>query len=207
VPAVRLLVASSNKGKVAEFRQLASRSPGAFQVDSLPGFDQITAFDESAETFAENAAGKAQYYSRGVSDWVIADDSGLAVPALGGEPGVRSSRYAGPECDGRKNIVKLLAAMKGISGEGRSARFVCVLALACASRVTAVFSGDVSGAILQSPRGAGGFGYDPVFYFEPAGKTFAELPPAEKNRVSHRGRAFEKLMAFLNEAKTTGAAG
>ena len=197
MPAVKLLAASSNKGKIAEFRELAARCGNGLLVDSLPDFDQITAFDESADTFAENAAGKAQYYSREISDWVMADDSGLVVPALGGEPGVRSSRYAGPECDARKNIAKLISAMNGISGEGRAARFVCVLALARAGRVTAVFSGDVAGTILDVPRGSGGFGYDPVFYFESAGKSFAELPPAEKNRVSHRGQAFEKLARYL----------
>ena len=197
MPGDRLLVASSNRGKVGEFRELAGRARGAFQVDALPGFDQITAFDECADTFAENAAGKAQYYSRGIPDWVMADDSGLVVPALGGDPGVRSSRYAGPECDARKNIAKLLAAMNGISGAGRGARFICVLALARDGRIAAVFSASVAGTILESPRGAGGFGYDPVFYFEPAGKTFAELPPTEKNRVSHRGRAFERLAGYL----------
>jgi len=193
----KLLVATSNAGKIAEFRELAGRAGGAWQVEPLPGFGRISAYDESAETFAENAAGKAEHYSRGNPEWVMADDSGLVVPALGGEPGVRSSRYAGPECDARKNTAKLLAAMKGLSGEGRAARFVCVLALAREGRVAAVFSAEVAGRILDSPRGAGGFGYDPVFYFEAAGKTFAELAAAEKNRVSHRGRAFEKLTRYL----------
>jgi XTP/dITP diphosphohydrolase len=201
VPGVSLLLASSNPGKIEEFRELAGRSACALSVDALPGFDERPAFEESAETFAENAAGKAEYYSRGISKCVLADDSGLVVPALGGEPGVRSSRYAGPECDARKNIAKLLAALAGKTGADREARFVCVLALARAGRVMAVFSGDVAGTILEAPRGSGGFGYDPVFYFQPAGKTFAELPPGEKNRLSHRGRAFEKLAAFLQEMK------
>lgn len=197
----RVLVASSSRGKIAEFRELAGRSGRGLRVDPLPGFDQLPAFEESAGTFAENAAGKAQYYSRGNSEWVLADDSGLVVPALGGEPGVRSSRYAGPEGDAANNIAKLLAALAGTTGAGRAARFVCVLALARAGRVIAVFSADVAGMILEAPRGTGGFGYDPVFYLEPAGKTFAELPPAEKNRVSHRGRAFEKLAAFLSDSE------
>ncbi len=201
MPGVRLLVASSNRGKIAEFQELATRSGSALDVRPLAGFDQFPAFEESAETFAENAAGKALHYSRGTSDYVIADDSGLVVPALDGEPGVRSSRYAGAECDAGKNIVKLLAALAGKAGADREARFVCVLALARAGRVTAVFSADVAGTILEAQRGSGGFGYDPVFYFEPAGKTFAELPHAEKNRVSHRGRAFEKLAAFLEQTR------
>lgn len=199
MPAAKLLVASSNRGKIAEFRELAAHSRLAFAVEPVPGFDQIPAFDESAPTFAENAAGKAQHYSRGISDLVLADDSGLVVPALGGEPGVRSSRYAGPECDPAKNIAKLLAAL-ATTPLDRAALFICVLALARAARVVAVFSAEVHGAILDAPRGSGGFGYDPVFYFEPAGKSFAELPPAEKNRVSHRGRAFDKLAAFLRDA-------
>jgi non-canonical purine NTP pyrophosphatase (RdgB/HAM1 family) len=115
------------------------------------------------------------------------------------EPGVRSSRYAGPEGDAKKNIAKLLAVMAGKTGAERAARFVCVLALARAGRILAVFSGAVEGTILEAPRGSGGFGYDPVFYYEPAGKTFAALPPREKNQVSHRGRAFKKLAAFVEE--------
>src|SRR5208282_3221800 len=121
---------------------------------------------------------------------VMADDSGLVVPVLGGAPGVRSSRYAGPEGDAARNIRKLLGALAGKKGAERAAQFVCVLALARAGRVEAVFSGAVAGTILEAPRGSGGFGYDPVFLSEAAGKTFAELPREEKNRLSHRGRAF-----------------
>jgi non-canonical purine NTP pyrophosphatase (RdgB/HAM1 family) len=193
-------VASSNPGKVAEFRELAGRCAHPLRIDPLPDFDRLPTFEESAETFAENAAGKALHYSRGVSEYVLADDSGLVVPALGGEPGVRSSRYAGPECDAGRNIVKLLAALEGKTGAEREARFVCVLALARGGRALAVVSASVDGTTLEAPRGSGGFGYDPVFYYQAAGKTFAELPAGEKNRVSHRGRAFEKLAAFLGEA-------
>ena len=193
----RLLVASSNRHKLEEFRELAAGS--GLLLDSLPGFDVLAAFDETAETLAENAAGKAIHYSRGTAEWVMADDSGLVVPALGGAPGVRSSRYAGPEGDAGKNIRKLLDALAGKKGRDREARFVCVLALGRAGRVEAVFSGAVEGTILEAPRGAGGFGYDPVFSHEPAGKTFAELPREEKNRLSHRGRAFRKLVAYLTE--------
>lgn len=200
MPGARLLVASSNRGKIAEFQELASRSRRALSVEPLPGFDRLPAFEESAETIAENAVGKALYYSRESSELVMADDSGLVVPALGGEPGARSSRYAGPEGDARKNIAKMLGALAGKTGDERAGRFVCVLALARAGRVLAVFSAAVAGTILEAPRGSGGFGYDPVFYYEPAGKTFAELPPGEKNRLSHRGRAFEKLAAYLEEA-------
>ena len=194
---LRLLLASSNPGKLAEFRELAAGGKPPMVLDLLPGFASVPAFDESAETIAENAAGKAIYYGRRVSDWVMADDSGLVVPALNGEPGVRSSRYAGPEGDAARNIAKLLAALRGKTGTEREAGFVCVLALARGGRVEAVFSDSVSGTILEAPRGAGGFGYDPVFFHAPSGKTFAELPRAEKNQMSHRGRAFAKLAAFL----------
>ena len=172
----------------------------AYALPVLPGFDSLAAFDESAETFAENAAGKAIHYSRGAAERVMADDSGLVVPALGGAPGVRSSRYAGPEGAAGRNIRKLLEALAGKKGQDREARFVCVLALARAGRVEAVFSAAVAGTILEAPRGAGGFGYDPVFLHEPVGKTFAELPREEKNRLSHRGRAFRKLLAYLKES-------
>ena len=190
-----LLLASSNLGKLQEFRALAAGT--GVTLELLPGFHGLPAFEESAPTLAENAAGKALHYSRGARGLVFADDSGLVVPALGGAPGVRSSRYAGPEGDAARNIEKLLAALAGKSGEERLARFVCLLALAREGRMLGVWSDAVAGRILDSTRGAGGFGYDPVFLYEPLGKTFAELPREEKNRLSHRGRAFRKLLEFL----------
>ena len=192
---VNLRLASSNPGKLEEFRALASGT--ALTLDLLPEFHALPAFPETAPTIAENAAGKAIYYSRAASGLVFADDSGLVVPQLAGAPGVHSSRYAGPEGDAKKNIEKLLAALAGNVGEARRARFVCVLALARHGRVLAVLSGAVSGRILEAPRGAGGFGYDPVFFYEPLEKSFAELTREEKNRLSHRGQAFRKLAQFL----------
>jgi XTP/dITP diphosphohydrolase len=197
VPGARLLLASSNRGKLEEFRELAASCGSSLTLDLLPGFQNLPAFDEGADTFAENAAGKALHYSRGISEWVFSDDSGLVVPALEGAPGVRSSRYAGPEGDAAKNIRKLLEALSGKTGADRQARFICVLVLARDARVHAVFSDAVSGTILEAPRGRGGFGYDPVFLHETTGKTFAELTRADKNRLSHRGRAFAKLAAYL----------
>jgi len=194
---VRFLLASSNPGKLEEFRDLAAA--GSITMELLPGIRNLPAFDEAADTFAENAAGKALHYSREVSEWVMADDSGLVVPALGGAPSVRSSRYAGPEGDAAKNIRKLLEVLAGKAGTDRQARFVCVLALARAGRIAAVFSHAVNGVILEAPRGTGGFGYDPVFLHEATGKAFAELPREEKNRLSHRGGAFAKLTAYWRE--------
>jgi XTP/dITP diphosphohydrolase len=197
--AVRLFLASSNPSKLKEFRALAANAGAKVLNDLqlLPHFSQLPAFEESAPTFAENAAGKALHYSRISGLPVIADDSGLVVNALDGAPGVRSARYAGPNASSAERIDKLLAAMHARGSKDRRARFVCVIALAVPGRVVAVFSDEVAGEILENPRGTGGFGYDPVFFFGPAGKSFSEMPADEKNRYSHRAKAFGKLADFL----------
>ncbi len=225
---MRILLASSNPGKLREYQALAAGRAVEFAL--LPNFTSLPAFDESAPTFAENAAGKALHYSRFAIDAVLADDSGLVVPALGGAPGVNSARYAGPDATDADRIAKLLAEVRsaGASPRGPSAtpgsrlidarrrpggrslragkgaaprpaaRFVCAIALAKQGRVIAVFSDAVEGELLDAPRGAGGFGYDPIFFFPPLGQTFAEIPREEKNRISHRGRAFAKLLHYLS---------
>jgi len=194
-----LFVASSNTGKLAEFRGLAAASPAGIspELELLPGFSELPTFGESAPTFAENAAGKAWHYSRWSEGPIIADDSGLIVDALGGAPGVHSARYAGSDASSAERISKLLGELRSCHGRDRKARFVCALALALRGRVLAVFSDSVGGEILEAPRGEGGFGYDPVFFYPAVAKTFAEIPPAEKNRLSHRGKAFRKLLDFL----------
>ncbi len=192
---VSLQVATSNPGKLREYRELAGDQP--IQLESVPGIATLPEFDESAPTFAENSAGKALYYSRFSSELVIADDSGLVVPALGGAPGVHSARYAGPNATDADRVAKLLAEMRGKRGSERQARFICVLTLAQASRAIAVFSDSVEGVLAEEPRGTGGFGYDPIFYFEKLHKTYAEISRQEKNEYSHRGRAFRKLLQFL----------
>ena len=195
---VRLFLASSNAGKLIEFRALAATLTGvSLHLQLLPGFSNVPAFEESASTFGENAAGKALYYSRVANSPVIADDSGLVVDVLGGAPGVYSARYAGPNASSAERIHKLLAEMRASGSHDRRARFVCVIALALAGRMVAVFSDSVEGEILESGRGKGGFGYDPVFFFPPAGKSFAEMSAEEKNRHSHRAKAFRKLADFL----------
>ncbi len=172
--------------------------PSVFaELELLPGFDALPAFEEGAPTFAENAAGKALHYSRLSEGLVFADDSGLVVPALSGAPGVHSARYAGAGAANSQRIEKLLKEMQGKAGQERSANFVCAIALARAGRALAVVTDRVDGEILESPRGAGGFGYDPVFYFPALKKTFAELSPEEKNQHSHRGKAFGRLLAAL----------
>ena len=130
---------------------------------------------------------------------VVADDSGLVVEALEGQPGVRSARYAGPGATDADNNRKLLEELRGVTPEKRGARFVCVLALARGGRVLGIFSDYVEGRILEAPRGTGGFGYDPLFFLPERGCTTAELSAEEKNRVSHRGKAFRKLLAFLKK--------
>jgi XTP/dITP diphosphohydrolase len=194
---VKLLVASSNAGKLREYQALAEGH--AVELALLPNLDSLPPFEESAPTFAENAAGKALHYSRHAELPVIADDSGLVVPALGGAPGPKSARYAGPDATDADKVQKLLSELRGKKISDRRARFVCVLAMAQAGRVLAVVSDFVQGTLLEEPRGAGGFGYDPIFFYPSLGKTFAETPREEKNRISHRGKAFHKLAAFLEK--------
>ena len=195
--AQKLYLASGNAGKLQEFRVLAEACGRNCQLELLPDYAKLPEFEESAPTFAENAAGKAFYYLRRVDGIVFADDSGLVVPALGGAPGVLSARYAGPGANSEQKIAKLLFEMKGLEGANRDAYFVCVIAAVRGGRALAVVSGKVDGEILDAPRGSGGFGYDPVFFFPPLGKTFAELKAGEKSQHSHRGKAFRRLLEVL----------
>lgn len=176
----------------------ASLSSISVELALLPEFSSLPEFEENAPTFAENAAGKALHYSQWNEGLVFADDSGLVVPALGGAPGVHSARYAGADATNSQRVEKLLGEMRGKAGQERSAHFVCAIALARKGRALAVVTDRVDGKILESPRGAGGFGYDPVFYFSALKKSFAELSPEEKNEHSHRGKAFRKLLAVLS---------
>jgi XTP/dITP diphosphohydrolase len=164
----------------------------------------LPAFDETGQSFGENAAGKAIHYSRLADGLVFADDSGLVVPALGGAPGVHSARYAGPSATSAQRNAKLLAEMRGLTADQREARFVCVMALAERGNVYAILSAAAEGRILEESRGGNGFGYDPVFLLPELGRTFAELSPEEKNHWSHRGRAFRKLLALLENPDATG---
>ncbi len=192
---MKLLLASSNPGKLREYLDLARGTN--VEIELLPNFPDFPTFEESAPTFAENATGKALHYSRFACEMVLADDSGLVVPALGGAPGVHSARYAGPDANDADRIHKLLQEMKGKEGEERCARFVCVIAIAVQARGVAVVSDVARGAITKVPRGTGGFGYDPIFLFEELDRTYAELTPDQKNVYSHRGRAFGRLLYFI----------
>lgn len=190
---VKLLLASSNANKLREYRSMAEGC--AIELGLLPQFREWPAFPENAPTFAENAAGKALHYSQSSEEIIFADDSGLVVPALGGAPGVHSARYAGPDANDAKRIEKLLNEMRDMKGDARRARFVCVIAAARAGQMLAVLSDSAEGMIADEPRGREGFGYDPIFYFPARGQTFAELRETQKNEVSHRGKAFRKLLA------------
>jgi XTP/dITP diphosphohydrolase len=205
---VTLYLASSNPGKLAEFRALAAtHAPGVAaalntgaEIELLPGFDSLPSFEEHASTFAENAAGKALHYSRLGEGLVFADDSGLVVPTLGGAPGVHSARYAGPSATNAERIAKLLGELRGKKDRERAAYFVCAIALAERGRAIAIVTARVDGEILESPRGSGGFGYDPVFYFPALKKTFAEILLQEKNHISHRGKAFRRLLKSIRNS-------
>jgi XTP/dITP diphosphohydrolase len=192
----KLFLASSNIGKLREYLELARGS--GVTIELLPRFGEFPSFEESAPTFAENSVGKALHYSRFADEAVLADDSGLVVPVLDGAPGVFSARYAGPGASDADRVQKLLREMRGKEGAERRARFVCVTAVARAGRAIAVVSDLARGVITEEPRGAGGFGYDPIFLFEQLGRTYAELTPAEKNAYSHRGKSFSKLLYMLS---------
>lgn len=197
---IRLLLASSNPGKLREYRELAEGS--ALRLDLLPDFHERTEFPETAPTFAENALGKALHYGRFTTELLMAEDSGLVVPALGGAPGVHSARYAGQGATDAACVRKLLEAMEGRAGSERRARFVCVIALVRRGSALAIVSDFLEGMLTEEPRGAGGFGYDPVFLLPDIGRTSAEIPQEEKNRRSHRGKAFRKLRDFLINSGT-----
>jgi XTP/dITP diphosphohydrolase len=193
--------ATSNPGKLREF-QLAAPD---FDVRPLPV--KAPPPEETGATFEENAAAKAEYYGQFVDGYLFADDSGLEVDALAGAPGVHSARYAGPSSTDQQNNTLLLDRLKGVTD--RSARFVCVIALvenaALAKKAALVktFRRTVEGRILDGPRGTGGFGYDPLFYYEPFGCTFGEAPLDRKMLVSHRAQALEAMFTFLRNSAAT----
>lgn len=192
---MKFLLASSNPGKLREYRELASDA--GVELEELPNFKQIEAFEESAPTFAENAAGKAIHYSRFTNETLLADDSGLVVPALNGAPGVHSARYAGAHANDQDRIRKLLHEMEGKNGDLRRAKFICVTAIARRGRILAIASDSAPGVLTNKPRGEEGFGYDPIFLFQGLGRTYAELTRKEKNIYSHRGKAFRKVFSLV----------
>ncbi len=199
---MRVLIASSNPGKLRDFSSVASLH--GVEIALIPDFSTYPEVVEDGETFEANARKKAEHYSRMMhGQLVIADDSGLEVDALGGAPGVRSARYAadashqGNSPDDLNNE-KLLASMRDVPNQERSARFVCVIAAARDGELLASFRGAAEGLLLREFRGSNGFGYDPLFYFPALKKSFAELTGEEKAAVSHRGHAFRKFFDWCD---------
>lgn len=201
-----LYAATSNDGKLRDFAYAAERHQGRFTIRPLPGLESIAPPAEDGRTFDANARAKAVDYSRHApNQWVIADDSGLEVACLNGAPGVRSARYAEDQgfphppastLDERNNAA-LLRALDGIPENCRRATYRCALALARNGEVLRTADGHLDGEILLAPRGVAGFGYDPLFYLPEYGLTMAEVEPAIRIQVSHRGRALENLLRQL----------
>jgi XTP/dITP diphosphohydrolase len=198
----RILIATSNPGKLRDFAG-AAQSHGV-EVAGLPDFSSLPTVVEDGLTFEANARKKAESYSKyAPGEIVVADDSGLEIDALNGAPGVHSARYAADRpqqaeanTDDEANNARVLRELQGIPCADRTGRFVCVLAAARDGKTLATFRGTAEGIILESPRGANGFGYDPLFYFPQIKKTFAELTAEEKSRYSHRGAAFGEFLSW-----------
>lgn len=196
-----ILIATSNRGKLREIRDGLGNCDVRWRT--LADYAGVSEPDEESETFLGNAIAKARYYSVRIGLWTLADDSGLQVDALGGAPGVRSARYAGLTADDAANNAKLIAALKDVPPERRTARFCCAVALVDGDIVLATAEGAVEGLIIDEPRGCNGFGYDPHFLVPELGITTAEMPPEQKNRISHRGQALRlirpRIVALLGE--------
>lgn len=193
---IKFLIATSNVNKKREIEKFIRPAISTKNIYSLQDFSFINPPDENGKNFLENSRIKSVYYSDVYRGYLtMADDSGLVVEALDGKPGVNSARFAGPECDDEKNIEKLLKEMDGLPD--RQAKFITVITLSENGKVIKSFKGEVNGFILKSKRGHDGFGYDPVFFYPPLQKTFAELSIAEKNKTSHRAKALQNMNNFL----------
>ena len=194
-PKIPLVLATTNAGKATEIRAALKGLP--FRVMTLAEIGVKAAFPETGKTFEANARGKSLHYSRKSAFLTLAEDSGLEVEALGGAPGIRSARFSSPGATDSKNNLKLLRLLKGVPAPRRKARFVCCMVLSLNGRKLKTVRGQVRGRIAAEPKGDSGFGYDPVFFYRPWGRTFGEISPARKNTVSHRGRALARMKAFL----------
>lgn len=196
---MRLLLATANSGKIRELR--AALAGLELDLVTVAEWGAVAEPEETGSSFAENARIKAAYYSLLTNLPALADDSGLEVDLLGGAPGVHSSRYADGDAE---RIARLLGELRraegGLEPAKRGARFVCALCLAEGGAARIEVEGEVRGRIAPAPRGEGGFGYDPIFYYPPLGKTFAEIPTQKKNRISHRARALAKLRLRLERS-------
>jgi XTP/dITP diphosphohydrolase len=189
-----LYCATTNAGKIREIRRAAQ---GLLEIEPLPGLGGVPAPAETGVTFEENAVQKALYYAQFTPGWIFAEDSGIEVTALGGAPGVYSARFAGADATDAANNELLMERMRGEAN--RRARYVSAIALAHAGQIVRTFAGTVEGTLTGAPRGTGGFGYDPYFFYAPFGCTFGEAPLEDKMKVSHRARALELLFTWLGD--------
>ena len=194
----RLLLASRNKDKLKEIQQVLT--PYDIELKSALDYEHLEEVEEDQDSFEGNALKKARYVHQETGEPALADDTGLEVDALDGAPGIYSARYAGEQATYQDNVDKLLATLDGIETDKRTARFRTVLALITGSQEV-LLNGVCKGTIISTPRGKGGFGYDPVFVPEGYEKTFAELNSREKNKISHRGKALEKFRNFLENIR------
>ncbi|MGB9588226.1 MAG: XTP/dITP diphosphatase [Armatimonadota bacterium] len=182
-----IVLASRNPKKIKELKALLADLP--VRVISLDDFCGVPEVEETGQTFAENAEIKAKTVAQATGLISVADDSGLEVDALGGQPGVYSNRFAGPDATDRDKYMRILELLQGVSDDNRTARFHAAVAVATPEGETVVVEGTCEGRIAREPRGEGGFGYDPIFYLPEFGRTMAELPPDVKNQISHRAKA------------------
>lgn len=196
-----IIIATGNRNKLKQFADLFGRELH-LKVKGLSDFSDLPEIVEDQETFEGNARKKAEIISNALEAPVISDDSGLEVPALGGEPGVFSARYAGPDASDEQNNQKLVRKIAAVPEEKRQGKYVCVMALAIPGEETRLFRGECTGIILEEPRGHEGFGYDPIFYLPTEQKTMAELPAERKYEISHRAKATSKLIDLLKSEFT-----
>ncbi len=193
---IKALIATKNKGKFKEINKILRNSKVKIKLYSLSDMKITDTCAEDGETFQENANQKSIFYSRFIKDTLcVGDDSGLVVESLNGEPGVHSARYAGNDSNDEKNIKKLLKELKNINN--RKAKFVTVLSISKNGKLIKSFQGEVEGLILRERRGNNGFGYDPLFFYPPLNKTFAELTTDQKNDISHRAIALKKMRDYI----------
>jgi XTP/dITP diphosphohydrolase len=197
LPRNKLLLATTNQGKAKEIKSFLEEL--SLEIFTLQELNLKETFQERGKTFSENARGKSLFHSEGWEGLTLAEDSGLEIEHLKGAPGVISARFSGPQATDEKNNKKVLELMEGVPSQQRKATFVSCMILAQKGKIIKEIKESVKGLIILKKRGNHGFGYDPIFYYAPLGKTFAELLPEEKNRVSHRGRALKKLKEFLLE--------
>ena len=193
----KLILATGNKNKVCEMQELLADLP--FTIVTIEDYPGLVMPEEDQLTFAGNAGLKAEAVSKFCGEMALADDSGLEVDALGGRPGVYSARYAGEEGNYAANNRLLLQELSGLPSEQRAARFVCAIAITIPGDQTYIIEESCPGVIAEELKGEGGFGYDPLFIYEPAGLTFAEMSAEEKNKVSHRGRALKRARDLLGK--------